>query len=511
MNEELTHTFHCDDDISTVVDTGNSPIAAEAPPYVMVIFGATGDLAHRKLLPALYSLAAQQMLPANMVIVGYGRSAKDEKEFRDGLVQGVREFGRLKWDDTVWQNLENRIFYQQGTYSDEADYKKLLQRMDELDKQFEVGPGRMFYIATPPAEFTPIIENLGKLKPRRGLSHWRLIVEKPFGHDFETASTLNALIARYFQENEIYRIDHYLGKETVQNILVLRFANAIFEPLWNNRYIDHVQIVVAEEVGVGRRGGYYDSSGALRDMVVNHMLQLLSLVAMEAPVALDANSIRDEKVKVLRAVHRMNEDEVGQNTLRGQYAGYLQEADVAHDSKTETYVALKLAVDNWRWAGVPFYLRHGKHLKKRATEIVVRWKDVPGVLFNRETNHVKSNALVLRIQPHEGFALRTNAKVPGSGNEIRDVQMDFDYSDGFGAEPPEAYERLLHDAMRGDSTLFTRRDEAEIEWAIVDPILRAWKHDASPFCYDQKSWGPDESNDFMARDTRRWHLPLGGK
>lgn len=511
MTDELTHTFHCDEDGAAVVDAGSTHIAADAPPYVMVIFGATGDLAHRKLLPALYSLAEQNMMPANMVIVGYGRSAKDEAEFRDGLSKGVEEFGRLKWDKDAWDTLEKRIFYQQGSYDDDADYKNLLARLDDLDKQFDVGGGRMFYIATPPAEFTPIIENLGKLKPHRAQGNWKLIIEKPFGHDFQSASALNTLIAKYFQENEIYRIDHYLGKETVQNILVLRFANAILEPLWNNRYIDHVQIVVAEEVGVGRRGGYYDSSGALRDMVVNHMLQLLALVTMEAPVSLDANAIRDEKVKLLRAVHRMNESEVAQNTLRGQYDGYRKEDDVARDSKTETYVALKLAIDNWRWSGVPFYLRHGKHLKKRATEIVVRWKDVPGVLFNRETNHVKSNMLVLRIQPNEGFALRTNAKVPGSGNEIRDVQMDFDYSDGFGAEPPEAYERLLHDAMRGDSTLFTRRDEAEIEWAIVDPLLRAWQHDASPFRYEQESWGPDESNDFMARDARRWHLPLSGK
>lgn len=511
MNEELTHTFHCDDDISTVVDAGSVEIAAEAPPFVMVIFGATGDLAHRKLLPALYSLAAQHMLPENMVIVGYGRSAHEEKDFREGLAKGAREFGRLDWNAKVWQGLENRIFYHRGRYDREEDFKKLLVRVEELDQQFEVGGGRMFYLATPPGEFSPIIEGLGKLKPRSAENKWRLIIEKPFGNDFQSSRALNSLIARYFQEHEIYRIDHYLGKETVQNIMVLRFANAILEPLWNNRYIDHVQIVVAEEVGVGRRGGYYDSSGAVRDMVVNHMLQLLSLVAMEAPVSLDANAIRDEKVKVLRAVHRMNDDEVAQNTLRGQYDGYLQEADVAHDSKTETYVALKLAVDNWRWVGVPFYLRHGKHLKDRATEIVIRWKDVPSVLFNRETNHVKSNMLVLRIQPDEGFALRTNAKVPGSGNEIRDVQMDFDYSDGFGAEPPEAYERLLHDAMRGDSTLFTRRDEAEIEWAIVEPILRAWKRAPAPFIYEQGSWGPDEANDFMAKDTRRWHLPLNGK
>ncbi len=339
-----------------------------------------------------------------------------------------------------------------------------------------------------------------------------MIVEKPVGFDLESARQLNQLLAKYFNEHEVFRIDHYLGKETVQNILVLRFANAMWEPLWNNRHIDHVQIVVAEEVGVGRRGGYYETSGALRDMVVNHMLQLLSLVAMEPPVALDANAIHDEKVKALRSIRRLDSDGVRENTLRGQYDGYLQEEDVARDSRTETYVAMKLEIDNWRWSGVPFYLRHGKALEKRATEIIIRWKDTPHVLFNKHTNRVKSNMLVLRIQPLEGFAVRVNAKVPGSGTEIRDVRMDFDYADTFEAEPPEAYERLLHDALRGDSTLFTRRDEVEIQWAITDPILESWSHDdAPPFHYEQKTWGPDEANDFMARDGRRWHEPLSGK
>jgi glucose-6-phosphate 1-dehydrogenase len=370
-----------------------------------------------------------------------------------------------------------------------------------------VGGGRMFYIATPPAEFTPIIENLGKLKPHRNQGIWKLIIEKPFGHDFQSASALNALIAKYFQENEIFRIDHYLGKETVQNILVLRFANAILEPLWNNRYIDHVQIVVAEEVGVGRRGGYYDSSGALRDMVVNHMLQLLALVTMEAPVSLDANSIRDEKVKLLRAVHRMNESEVAQNTLRGQYDGYRKEDDVARDSKTETYVALKLAIDNWRWSGVPFYLRTGKALPQRASEVAVQFKDIPQILFNANPQHPQpANVLALRIQPEEGLSLRIVSRVPGTREQTHPVEMAFKYAEVFGRPSPEAYERLLLDVMAGDASRFMRRDAVEASWAWITKILEAWQQQGSRWLpeYPAGSHGPVEADRLIQQDGRTW-------
>lgn len=520
MPDSLSHTIHSEGPDCEIIEMGGDAVTRHAPPCIITIFGATGDLNHRKLMPALFDLAALEMVPENIVIVGYGRSARDEDEFRAGLAKSVKEFGRLNWNEEAWKKLESRIFYQQGAYDDVKAFRVLHERLDLLEKQFSAGGNRLFYMATPPGEFAPIIEHLGQLKRENAKRKtdgaasgwWRLIVEKPVGYDLCSARELNQLLAKYFNEQEVFRIDHYLGKETVQNIMVLRFANAMWEPLWNNRHIDHVQIVVAEEVGVGRRGGYYDEAGALRDMVVNHMLQLLSLVAMEPPVALDANAIRDEKVKVLRSVRRLDSDGVRRNTLRGQYEGYLQEEDVSQDSQTETYVAMKLAIDNWRWSGVPFYLRHGKSLEKRATEIVIRWKDTPHVLFNKHTNRVKSNMLVLRIQPQEGFAVRVNAKVPGSGTEIRDVRMEFDYADGFKVHPPEAYERLLHDALRGDSTLFTRRDEVDIEWAIADPILENWAHDdAPPFRYPQGTWGPDEANDFMARDGRRWHQPLKGK
>jgi glucose-6-phosphate 1-dehydrogenase len=518
MSDSLSHTFHCEDAEQSIIDVGNGAVSRHAPPCLITIFGATGDLTHRKLIPALFDLVSLEMVPDNFAIVGYGRSARDEVEFRKELAKGIKEFSRLDWDAAAWKKLEERIFYQQGAYDKSESFAALDKRLSEIESTFEIGGNRMYYLATPPGEFAPIIENLGELKKAAHKSRngdggwWRLIIEKPVGTDLQSARELNQLLAKNFNESEVFRIDHYLGKETVQNILVMRFANAIWEPLWNNHYIDHVQIVVAEEVGVGRRGGYYETSGALRDMVVNHMLQLMSLVTMEAPIVLDANAIRDEKVKALRAIRRLDGDGVKFNTMRGQYNGYRDEEGVARDSLTETFVAMKLMVDNWRWSGVPFYLRHGKALNKRATEIVIRWKDTPHVLFNKHANRVKSNMLVLRIQPHEGFALRANAKVPGSGTEIRDVRMDFDYSTAFGSEPPEAYERLLHDALRGDSTLFTRRDEVEVEWAIMDPILCAWgQYDTPPFFYDQGTWGPDEANDFMARDGRRWHQPLTGK
>jgi glucose-6-phosphate 1-dehydrogenase len=478
-------------------------------PCVLTIFGATGDLARRKLLPAIYDMAAQELLPDQFIVVGYGRREKPEQELRDELCEGIREFARLPFKEETWKWLESRIFYQQGAYDKAESFKALEERLAELDKEHGTQGNKMYYLATPPDEFAPIIENLGE---KKGDAWRRIIIEKPFGRDLGTAHALNELLGQYFDEIDVFRIDHYLGKETVQNILALRFANTIWEALWNNRHIDHVQIVVAEKVGVGRRGGYYETSGALRDMVANHMLQLLTLVAMEAPVALDATAIRDEKVKALRAVRHMNEDDVRQNTLRGQYEGYRQEQDVDAQSQTETYVAMKLFVDNWRWAGVPFYLRHGKNLTQRTTEIVIRWKDTPSVLFNDAGDKLKSNELVLRIQPNEGFDLRTNAKVPGSGMEIRDVHMEFDYHQTFGGEPPEAYERLLHDALLGDSTLFTRRDETEVSWSISESVLRAWNKpvqngEDAPFTYEPGSWGPKEADDFMARDGRHWHVP----
>ena len=483
----------------------------ELAPCAITIFGATGDLTHRKLVPAIYDLACKKLLPEHCIIIGYGRRPKDEEDFRNELGAKVKEFAQATWDDGVWSSLRERIFYQQGAYDDPAAYGALESRIGELNKTFQIEGNRLYYLATPPDEFAPIIKNLGQLNQQlqhQGGRGWhRLIIEKPFGRDLASAHALNALLAQYFQENEVFRIDHYLGKETVQNILALRFANAIWEPLWNSHYIDHVQIVVAEEVGVGRRAGYYETSGALRDMVVNHMMQLMSLVAMEPPVALDSDAIRDEKVKVLRSIRPLTLDETLQNTLRGQYEGYRHEDGVAPHSQTETYVALKLKVDNWRWSGVPFYLRHGKSLAQRSTEVVVRWKDTPCVLFNDACNRLKSNMLILRIQPNEGYALRNNAKVPGSGMEIRDVRMDFDYSDTFGAEPPEAYERLLHDALIGDGTLFTRRDETEVAWGIADTILEGWTKAPLPFSYKPGSWGPPQADDFMARDGRRWHQP----
>lgn len=479
----------------------------QVPPCLVTIFGATGDLTHRKLLPALYDLAVLNLLPEEFAIVGYGRRPKDEVEFRRELADGVKEFARLDWDQEKWDWLEGRIFYQQGAYGDAADQEVLEARLQDLAAQTGAGENRLYYLSTPPEEFAHVIENLGRLKQLAGGTGWRrVIVEKPFGQNLESAKALNASLAQYFTEQEVFRIDHYLGKETVQNTMVLRFGNLLWEPLWNNHYIDHVQIVVSEKVDVGKRAGYYETSGALRDMVVNHMFQVLSLVCMEPPISLDADAIRDEKLKVMRAIKPMTREKILQNTLRGQYVSYRQAEGVDPQSHTETYVALKLEIDNWRWAGVPIYLRHGKSMPERVSEVVIRWKDVPSVLFNDSPNRLKSNMLTMRIQPNDGYALRTNAKVPGS-NEIRDVRMDFDYCETFGAEPPEAYERLLQDALVGDGTLFIRRDESETAWSIVDPILEAWEDAPPPFSYDAGTWGPVEADEFMARDGRRWHKP----
>jgi glucose-6-phosphate 1-dehydrogenase len=474
----------------------------------LTIFGATGDLTRRKLLPAIYDLAAQGLLPDAFAVVGFGRRPQDEAEFRQSLGAGIKEFARLDWDEEKWNWLRDRIFYQQGAYGEGAAHAALEDRLQTVANEIGIGHNRLYYLSTPPEEFAPIIENLGAVKEAHKNDGWRrVIVEKPFGQDLGSAHELNELLGRFFTEKDVFRIDHYLGKETVQNILTLRFGNVMWEPLWNNHFIDHVQIVVSEKVDVGKRAGYYETSGALRDMVVNHMFQVMSLVCMEPPVSLAADDVRDEKLKVLRAIKPMNAAAVSQNTLRGQYTDYKSAEGVAPDSKTETYVALKLEVDNWRWAGVPIYLRHGKALEERVSEVVIRWKDTPSVLFNDGPEKLKSNMLVMRIQPHDGFAVRMNAKVPGS-NEIRDVSMNFDYTETFGAEPPEAYERLLHDALIGDSTLFTRRDESETAWGIVDPILEAWRDSTeAPFEYVPNTWGPKEADEFLARDGRRWHRP----
>jgi glucose-6-phosphate 1-dehydrogenase len=522
-SSSIVYTDVRDGDACPIIHIADVSVERDAPPCALVIFGATGDLTRRKLIPAIYDLAAQKLLPDEFVIVGYGRREQDLEKFRADLQSGVQEFARLEWNEATWAWLRDRIWYQQGSYDEMESFVLLDARLNDLGAQFKTRGNRLYYMATPPGEFAPITENLGNLRRRdrsQGLGPanppanvqrgwWRLIIEKPFGSNLSGAHNLNELIGRHFNETEIFRIDHYLGKETVQNILALRFGNAIFEPIWNNRYIDHVQIVVAEKVGVGRRGGYYEESGALRDMVVNHMFQLVTLVAMEAPVSLTANAIRDEKVKALRALRMFTPDNVAQDTLRGQYNGYTEEEGVAPESHVETFVALKMHVDNWRWFGVPFYLRHGKSLPQRTTEIVIRWKDMPSVLFNQSGGRVKSNMLIMRIQPDEGFALRVNAKVPGGGMDVHHVLMDFDYSDKHGGDPPEAYERLLHDALLGDSTLFTRRDETEVSWTIVDSILNAWKsgEDAPPFAYEQGSWGPEEANAFINRDGRRWHKP----
>lgn len=508
-------------DACPIIHLAEVSVERDAPPCAMTIFGATGDLTRRKLVPALYDLAAQKLLPEEFLVIGYGRREQDIEKLRADLGAGAQEFARSKWDETTWKWLASRIYYQQGAYDEADSFVKLDERLNELGAQYKTRGNRLYYIATPPGEFAPIIQNLGELRQHgrasgRGPANprtteprgwWRLIVEKPFGSDLRSAHDLNELLGRYFNETDIFRIDHYLGKETVQNILTMRFANAIFEPIWNNRYIDHVQIMVGEKVNVGRRGGYYETSGALRDMVVNHMFQLLTLVAMEAPSSLTANAIRDEKVKVLRGLRMFTPDNTASSTLRGQYKGYTEEEGVAPDSKVETYVALKMHLDNWRWFGVPFYLRHGKALPERATEIIVRWKDTPSVLFNQGGNRVKSNMLILRIQPDESFAFRVNAKVPGSGMQVQDVRMDFDYSDAHGSEPPEAYERLLHDALLGDGTLFTRRDETEASWSIVDSILTAWEDAPAPYLYEEGTWGPEEVTEFIGRDGRRWHMP----
>ena len=488
-------------------------------PCAVVIFGATGDLTHRKLVPALYNIAADGELPPAVAVVGFARRPKTDEEFRTEMGEATRKFSRQTVRAEIWDKFADALYYHQSEFADEEGYKKLAARLDKLDEESGTRGNRLFYFAASPDAFETIIENLQKAglnKAREG-SWARVILEKPFGTDLASARHLNAVVQRAFSENQTYRIDHFLGKETAQNILVLRFANAIFEPLWNGDHIDHVQITAAETLGVENRAGYYEGAGALRDMVQNHLLQLLCLVAMEPPTDLGADSIRDEKVKVVRSIRRLEGEDIGRNVVRGQYvegaiagkpvAAYRGEKGVDPKSETETFVALKLRVDNWRWANVPFYIRVGKRLPKSGTEISVHFKKAPQVLFNREADASDQNVLVIRIQPDEGISLRMQAKVPGTSFRIESVKMDFHYGTSFGKASPEAYERLLLDAMSGDATLFARRDEVEQAWSVVDPLEEAWaaKEDAPELAtYPAGSWGPEEADELLARDGRAW-------
>ena len=492
---------------------------AAPQPCVVVIFGATGDLTHRKLIPALYNLAADGDLPPALTVVGFARREKTDEEFRKEIEEALRKHSRQAVRDEIWKTFSQSIFYHQSEFADESGYKKLKERLEKIDKDGGTRGNRLFYFAAAPDQFEPIVKNLkaAGLNDAPDGSWARVIVEKPFGTDLDSARKLNRIVRGAFEENQTYRIDHFLGKETAQNILVLRFGNAIFEPLWNTRYIDHVQITAAETLGVENRAGYYEGAGALRDMVQNHLLQLLCLVAMEPPTDLGADSIRDEKVKVVRSLRRMSIEQVGTSVVRAQYSegaingkevtAYRKEKNVDPKSETETYVALRLLVDNWRWADVPFYVRVGKRLPKSATEISVHFKKAPSVLFNKESVDLDHNVLVIRIQPDEGISLRMQAKIPGTSFRIQSVKMDFHYGTSFGKASPEAYERLLLDAMSGDATLFARRDEVEEAWAFIDAIEEAWaakKQAPALYFYPAGSWGPEEAEELLARDGRAW-------
>jgi glucose-6-phosphate 1-dehydrogenase len=491
-----------------------------ADPALMVIFGATGDLSGRKLLPALYNLAKQRMLPAGFAVVGAAIDEMTDDSFRQHAADKIKQFSRTQpVDSKVLDAFLASAFYMKVDFGKVDDFKALQRKLEELDTSRHVAGNRIFYCATPPPTYETITEQLKAAAMTTGTGFHRIVVEKPFGSDLKSARELTRVLQRVFHEDSVYRIDHYLGKETVQNIMAFRFANSIFEPVWNSNLIDSVQITAAEEIGVELRGAYYERAGTLRDIVQNHALQLLALVAMEPPLAFEANAVRDEKVKVLRAIRPVADEEVAHSSVRGQYtkgwvlgehvAGYREEKNVAPGSLTETFAALRLFVDNWRWAGVPFYIRAGKRLPKRATEIRVQFKRPPHMTFGRQaTQELDPNAITLRIQPEEGISLKFGAKVPSAGLRIRSVTMDFQYMTSFLVETPEAYERLLLDCMIGDPTLFTRADEVETAWKLIDPIEAAWRDDRPPLgMYAAGSWGPPAAAKLLHDDGREWHRP----
>jgi glucose-6-phosphate 1-dehydrogenase len=487
-------------------------------PCSIVIFGVTGDLAHRLVIPALYNLAANDLLPDNFCIVGVARTAMTSEELTDSLTKGLHQFATRKVDDAIAERLLGCVTCIEADPKDPASFDAMREQLDRLETERKTAGNRLFYLATPPNGFLPISRELGRTGMLSENGVWRrLVVEKPFGTDLASAKALNGELLKLVDEHQIYRIDHYLGKETVQNILVLRFANGMFEPIWNRNHIDHIQITVDEKIGVGHRGSFYDATGALRDMVPNHLFQLLSLVAMEPPAKFDAHSVRSEKADVLAAIQTQSEEEALRNSVRGQYrAGtvgdteiedYRKTEDVNPGSTTETYAALKLTIDNWRWAGVPFYLRTGKALGVKRTEIAIKFKQAPFAMF-RDTpvDRLSQNFLIISTEPTEGIALQFNTKVPGPAIDIDGVEMKFRYKDYFRAEPSTGYETLIYDCMIGDNILFQRADSVEAGWQAVQPFLDAWKKAGSRGLkiYDPGSEGPEEANDLVERDGRNW-------
>ncbi|KAB2658531.1 MAG: glucose-6-phosphate dehydrogenase [Verrucomicrobia bacterium] len=493
-------------------------------PCSMIIFGASGDLTSRKLIPALYHLFIENALPNPFRIVGFARREKTDQQWREELLVAVQQFSRTQpIDMRVWNEFADSIFYTQGDFSEVEAYQRLETKLSMFGDE-RLRRNLLFYLATSPSQFGEVVEQLhdaALLTRDNQEKFWqRIVVEKPFGHDLASAEQLNADLTRFAHEKQVFRIDHYLGKETVQNILMFRFSNAVFEQLWNRQSIDHVQITVSEKLGVGERGGYYEEAGAIRDMVQNHLLQVLSLVAMEPPVSLDAEPIRDEKVKLLKSIRPLSIADVAKQVVRGQYfagtidgqprPGYRQETKVKTNSDVETFVAMKLLIDNWRWSGVPFYLRTGKSLPLSASEVRVQFKPTPHVLFAEKCGgKLDANAITLRLQPDEGIYLRFNGKVPGTSLSVRPVRMHFSYNSEFGAYTPEAYERLLLEAMAGDATLFIRRDEVETAWGIVDSIRNGWKNKplTNREFYSAGTWGPVAAEDLIVQSAHEWRNP----
>jgi len=490
----------------------------------MVVFGASGDLTRRKLIPALYNLSVEQRLPAEFSLFGYGRSEMGDEEFRRKLRDAVKEFSRPGVEnEPAWGSFAQGLYYLAGDYEESKGYLRLKEFLAKIDRERSNRGNKIFYLATPPDLYAPVIQQIAAAglagKGARDAGWTRIVIEKPFGSDLESARALNRELHEVFDEEQVYRIDHYLGKETVQNILVFRFGNAVFEPIWNRRYVDHVQITAAESVGVEGRGGYYEKAGVIRDMFQNHLLQLLCLTAMEPPISFAGDAVRDEKVKVLRSVRSIAPQELAQVAVRGQYGqgllggqkvrAYREEPGVAPDSTTETYAAVKFFIDNWRWEGVPFYLRSGKRLPERVTEIAIQFRRPPLLLFNAcPVEPVSPNVLRLRIQPDEGISLTFEVKSPGPDICVSSLSLDFNYQAAFGYPPPDAYETLLIDCIRGDSTLFTRHDWVELAWSLITPLLRRWESTVPNFSnYEAGAWGPEEADALIESDGRRWRRP----